>query len=234
MATETHKTQTDRYGNTLGKVTKSNNPKRAGTTYFKAASQPSVHSSQPSVNRQSKPIQAKSTAPKAKLSTRVGKAVPAGRAVSAGRKIAGNVKLPHSDKRTTPALVKVANRTPVLVAELGIAFLIIGINGASNIARDGYQKAISGIMLRYTALTGVFFILFLFTSSKKGSTFAAWFGALIVLGILFDAVNGKGITDLATVIKGNPLQDSSGDQLVVSEKPEEFYDTQPDKNEQLV
>jgi hypothetical protein len=224
MATETHKTTTDKYGNKLTHVTKSNNPSRQGTYFFTSAPQPNVHSTMPSVvkTRQASP-KAKLTAPKSKLAGKITKATPPGRAIKVGSSIKSH--LPHSDKRTTPALVKATNHSPILAAEYGIVVLIITGKGISDIARIGYQTAISGIMLRFTAATALWFVLFLLASSKKGSAFAAWFGFLVVLGAVFDAVNSQSTTDLTSIIQGQPLTNSDGTLLVVDEKPSEFYET---------
>lgn len=215
MATEKHTTKTDKYGNKLTHI-KSNNPSRNNTTSFKPAAQPSVHSTMPSVVKTHKPVK-----PIAKIATKT----PPVRAATTARKIKSSVKLPHSDKRTKSALPRAVSHSPVLVAEFLLAILIIGFNGFSDIARNGYQTAMSGVFLRFTAVSGVFFVLFLLSGSKRGSTVAALFGGLVDLGILFNAVNKGAISDLTSVITGGGLPSTDKVTLLSDLKPNEYYET---------
>jgi hypothetical protein len=152
----------------------------------------------------------------------IGKTPQAKAALGAATTAKSRVKLPHADKRTAGAFGKAVNHSPILVAEFLVAMVIIGFQGISSVGRNGYQSAISGIMLRFSAVTAIWFILFLFASSKRGGTFAAWFGFLIILGILFDAVRKDAIKDMSNIISGQGIgQDTK--LLVQSEKPPEFY-----------
>lgn len=60
----------------------------------------------------------------------------------------------------------------------------------------------SKVLIRLTALTSLFFVLFLMSGSKRGGQFAIWFGLLVDLGIVFTAARGQAFTTLADEISG--------------------------------
>jgi hypothetical protein len=108
------------------------------------------------------------------------------------------------------------------VAEYVLGLLLITIITITNSAKTGYNDAMSKAMLQASALTGVFFILFLMSSGQRASRVAAWFGVLVDLGILFTAVNSNAISDFASLVQGNGLPEAT---LLSSDKPQEFYQT---------
>jgi hypothetical protein len=60
----------------------------------------------------------------------------------------------------------------------------------------------SKVMMRLTALTAVFFVLFLMTGSKRGGQVAIWFGLLVDLGVIFTAARGQTFTSISDMISG--------------------------------
>lgn len=66
----------------------------------------------------------------------------------------------------------------------------------------GYLDTMAEIMMRLTALTAVFFVLFLMTGSKRGGQAAIWLGLIVDLGIVFTAARGQHFTTLASEIAG--------------------------------
>jgi hypothetical protein len=238
VATETHRTTTKR-GVSVTHIT-SNNPKRNNTVIAKPTAPPKAgnwggsgvrtqYNSVKTGNRVSRSGANLGTSPSgrrltSKLVGDVAKATPAGRAAKIGSKVSG-FSLPKSDKRTSSALGQAVNHSPVLLSEFLVAMVIVGAKGVTDIATTGYQKAITGIMLRYTAIIAIWFVLFLMSSSKRGSQFAMWFGLLIDLGILFDAVSGDAIANLTSIINGQGLPSQTvllGDK---DQKPTEYYST---------
>lgn len=103
------------------------------------------------------------------------------------------------------------NGGPLLAEYIGgvvIIFLGTLILGGSK----GYVQAMGQLMLRLTALTTVFFVLFLMSGTKGGKA-AVWFGLLVDLGILFTAASQGATTQLIAVIQGVP---TGGDVLTAS------------------
>jgi hypothetical protein len=66
----------------------------------------------------------------------------------------------------------------------------------------GYATTMSKVMIRLTALTAVFFVLFLMTGSKRGGQAAVWMGLLIDLGIIFTAARAQTFSTTADEIAG--------------------------------
>jgi hypothetical protein len=66
----------------------------------------------------------------------------------------------------------------------------------------------SELLLRLTALTMVFFVLFLLAGTKGGKA-AVWFGLLVDFGILFTAATENVLADTASVISGQPVGTNS-------------------------
>lgn len=132
------------------------------------------------------------------------------------------VTLPKIDQRTSSA----GNHAPVILAEYVLAMIIIVIKTITGTAKTSYQEAMAVAMLQASALTGVFFILFLIASGKRASKVAAWFGVLIDLGVLFTAVNANSITDFTSLVQGKGLP--SGNTLLSNSSPKEFYETATD------
>lgn len=227
MATVKIEKKSDRYGNRLTQVSRGTGGGRVHRTYIsETAKQPSVQNTQPSIVRtRGKPTTGR-TIPMRQSGrvVSVARKTIAGRAANIALKAKGKVHLPHADKRTQGIFGKATSHSPVLLAEFLVGLLLIGMGGVSGIARDGYQKEISNVMLKYTAFTAVFFVLFLLSSGKRGSQFAAWFGGLIDLGILFNVVNRGSVADLTSMVKGQGLGLDSTT-LVDSLKPDEFYNT---------
>ena len=157
-------------------------------------------------------------------STVVRTAVPETRAVKLS-----SLKLPavpkglHSDKRTASPFRRASNHAPVLVAEFIVALLIIGITATTSNAKSTYHEAAATAMLQGSAVCVVFFLLFLLAAGKRGSEAAAWFGALIDLGILFNAVNQSAIANFALLVQGQGLPTPAT--LVSQKNVPEYYST---------
>lgn len=132
---------------------------------------------------------------------------------------------PRVDHRTSSA----GNHAPVILAEYILAMLIIVIKTITDTAKTNYQSAMALAMLQASALTGVFFVLFLLASGKRASKVSAWFGALVDLGVLFTAVNAGAITDFTSLVQGHGLP--SGVTTLSVSHPAEFYSTQQDWTE---
>lgn len=222
---------------TLHTVTASNDPNRpAGRTYFMTSTGGSGRASNWTGSNVRTQYHSLSTGGRVSksgarlkgasspLAKKIGAATPQGRAAKAGSMALTKFHPPRSDKRTESP-IKFGNHTPALLAEYLVALALIGWSGTTKIANNGYQHAISGIMLRFTAVTMVWFVLFLMAAGKRSGTFAAWFGALIDLGILFDAVNSQSVANLTSVIKGQGLN-MDKTTLTDSLKPTEYYMTQ--------
>lgn len=78
--------------------------------------------------------------------------------------------------------------------------------------KQGYQVVMSELVIRLTALTMIFFVLFLMAGTKLGKA-AGWFGLLVDLGVLFTATQDGAIKQLASVVQGQPLKDETGKPL---------------------
>lgn len=93
-----------------------------------------------------------------------------------------------------------ANNTGKLIGEWLLGVIAICIAVPIQAANAGYQKTMTRVMYRLTALTAVFFVLALMSNTKGGKT-AVYAGLLIDLGILFDAITSgtlKGAAQIAT------------------------------------
>lgn len=89
-----------------------------------------------------------------------------------------------------------------LFAEYFAGALIISLDLFTKSATAGYLGTMSKIMMRLTALTAVFFVLFLMTGSQRGGQAAIWFGLLVDLGIIFTAARSQTFTTLSDMIAG--------------------------------
>lgn len=109
-------------------------------------------------------------------------------------------------KRGRSAYKSLAGRASggTLLAEYFVGVLILCIGGLTKGPTAGYTDAMSELLLRLTALTGVFFVLFLMTGSEQGGKAAAWMGLLVDLGILYTATKANTITAISAVMRGQP------------------------------
>jgi hypothetical protein len=89
-----------------------------------------------------------------------------------------------------------------LFAEYFAGAFVISVSLFTKSGQDGYLPTMSKIMMRLTALTAVFFVLFLMTGSRRGGQIAMWFGLLVDLGIIFTAAKGETFTTLSDMISG--------------------------------
>ncbi len=196
----------------------------------------------PTVKRNFPASQASSAAPKAKhhVASKATKAAitatPQGRAakvasskLSTGSKMRSkskglSLKAPKTDKRTQGLIGKAVDHSPLLLAEFIAGLVIIAVAMFTRTATEKYQDVMASVLARYTAFTGIFFILFLMGSGgKRASQAAAWFGLIIDLGLLFDATNHSMFEDLSAFINGSGLQNVT---LTAStDKPQEFFAT---------
>lgn len=95
------------------------------------------------------------------------------------------------------------NGAPLLAEYIG-GVVIICLGTLTRGPSQGYTNVMSELMLRLTALTTVFFILFLLAGSKAGKS-AVWFGLLIDLGILFTAATENVLSDTASLISNTSV-----------------------------
>lgn len=93
-------------------------------------------------------------------------------------------------------------RSGALFAEYFAAALVITLDLFVKSPSEGYLSTMSKVMMRLTALTAVFFVLFLMTGSKRGGQVAVWFGLLIDLGVIFTAARRRSFTDIADMVSG--------------------------------
>jgi len=118
-----------------------------------------------------------------------------------------------------------------LFAEYFAGIFVIFIGVFTKAPTEGYLAVMPKIMIRLTALTAVFFVLFLMQGSKRGAQAAVWFGLLVDLGIVFTAAKSQTFSTTADIIsgKGMPVQtlgakgDGTGNQpsaLTVPPEPE--------------
>jgi hypothetical protein len=90
----------------------------------------------------------------------------------------------------------------VLFAEYFGGALIISLELFTQGATKGYPASIARVMMRLTALTAVFFVLFLMQGSRRGAQAAVWLGLLVDLGIVFTAARGQTLKTTADIIAG--------------------------------
>jgi hypothetical protein len=95
--------------------------------------------------------------------------------------------------------------TGALFAEYFAAVLIIVLALFTESATKGYPATISKVMMRLTALTMVFFVLFLMQGSKRGGQAAIWLGLMIDLGVIFAAAQEQLFSTVATMVSGKGL-----------------------------
>jgi hypothetical protein len=113
------------------------------------------------------------------------------------------------------------------MAEFLFAVVVIGISIFTESRERGYNTVMAEVMMRLSGVTALFFILFLFSGSKRGSEFAMWFGLLIDLAIAFRALQKNTFTKLASGISGQGIPGDPGVTLAadITEKPTEFHET---------
>jgi hypothetical protein len=92
----------------------------------------------------------------------------------------------------------------VLLGEYLIGGLVIVVSVFTKGTGKGYTDTVSEILLRLSALTAAFFVLFLLANNAKAGKAVAWFGLLIDVGIIFTAYQESEFTVLTDIIKGNP------------------------------
>jgi hypothetical protein len=96
--------------------------------------------------------------------------------------------------------------TGALFAEYFAGVVVISFDLFIETPSKGYVPTISKVMMRLTALTAVFFVLFLMQGSARGAQFAIWFGLLVDLGVIFTAARSQTFSTMADIIgnKGTP------------------------------
>jgi hypothetical protein len=92
----------------------------------------------------------------------------------------------------------------VLLAEYLAGVFILVFGSVTRGGKSGYQAIMAELIVRLTALTAVFFVLFLLAGTKAGKA-AMWFGVLVDLGIVLTATSQDVFADLANVVQGKPL-----------------------------
>lgn len=96
-----------------------------------------------------------------------------------------------------------------LVGEWLLGVLLISVTVPLQAGSNGYQKVMTSVMYRLTALTAVFFVLAIMSSGKAGKA-AVYFGLIVDLGILFNAVRNGTVGNLGKVFAGTALTGTSG------------------------
>lgn len=96
----------------------------------------------------------------------------------------------------------------VLFAEYlaGALLIMLGIF----VGDDSYSTKMGRALLRLSALTAVFFVLALVASGENSGKFAAAFGGLIDVAILFDATKSGTIKNVGSVFSGNSATAGGG------------------------
>lgn len=92
--------------------------------------------------------------------------------------------------------------TSSIFAEYIVAVVIISLGIFVRGGAQGYTVVISNVMMRLTALTAVFFVLFLMAGSKRGGQAAMWFGLLVDLAIVLQAARSQTFSTTADIIAG--------------------------------
>lgn len=137
-------------------------------------------------------------------------------------------RLLRTDKRQSSPFTKVTNRSPALMAEFLFGVAVISISIFTESRDRGYNTVMAEVMMRLSGLTALFFILFLFTGSKRGGEFAMWFGLLIDIAVAFRALQKNNFTRLASGLSGQGIpSETGGTQLAadITEKPTEIHET---------
>lgn len=109
-------------------------------------------------------------------------------------------KLPSAGGFKGPSLT--GPHTSAIFAEYIAAVVIISLGIFVKGGAQGYSVVMSNVMMRLTALTAVFFVLFLMAGSKKGGQAAVWFGLLVDLGVVFSAARTQTFSTMADIISG--------------------------------
>jgi hypothetical protein len=102
-------------------------------------------------------------------------------------------------------MAKSGPRSGALFAEYFAGGLIICLDLFIKAPTQGYLPVMGKTIIRLTALTAVFFVLFLMQGSRRGAQAAVWFGLLVDLGIIFTAARGQTLSSMADVISGKGL-----------------------------
>ncbi len=145
----------------------------------------------------------------------------------------GKIKAPRGSKGSFGSSIKIkpfeGPHTGALFAEYFAAALIIVLALFTETATKGYSATISKVMLRLTALTMVFFVLFLMQGSKRGAQAAIYLGLLIDLGVIYSAAQEQLFSTTAAEVTGKGtgvqldsaggLSDGSGKGLDVPPEP---------------
>jgi hypothetical protein len=93
-----------------------------------------------------------------------------------------------------------------LLAEYLGGAVIISLELFTQGASRGYVSSMARVMIRLTALTAVFFVLFLMQGSRRGGQFAVWFGLLVDLGIILTAARGQTFSTTSDIVSGKGIQ----------------------------
>jgi hypothetical protein len=94
----------------------------------------------------------------------------------------------------------------ILFAEYIGGAVVISLELFTQGANRGYTASMSRVMIRLTALTAVFFVLFLMQGSRRGAQAAVWFGLIVDMGIVFTAGRGQTLSTTADIVSGKGVQ----------------------------
>lgn len=98
----------------------------------------------------------------------------------------------------------------VLVAEWLLAAILITVTVPAEKGGKGYPQMMTTIMMRLTALTGLFFALTLIGTVQRAAKFAIWFGFIVDLGILYHATTSGSTKAIANIFNGKSFLTSGG------------------------
>jgi len=110
-------------------------------------------------------------------------------------------------RKRGPSLKSISGKTygGTLLAEYFIAAFVISFTLFTKGPSKGYQDTITNVILRLSALTAVFFILFLVASSERAGKAAMWFGLLIDLAVVLNAYKDDFFTGFKSIATGQPM-----------------------------
>lgn len=122
-------------------------------------------------------------------------------------------------------LADVSPAAPALAAEYITCMIIIVV---TCLTKDkGYTDKMTELLWRSTATTAVFFVLAMASMSQKASKITVAFGALIVLGILYNATSTVKTTLDALAGAGTGVSKTDSATLEASTQPPHTIQTVP-------
>lgn len=138
------------------------------------------------------------------------------------RRASEHTRRSTSHRRKGPGGFKgLAGKEPggILLAEYLAAVVLLCVAAITRGGRDGYTTVMANLTIRLTAVTGVFFVLFLLAGTRAGKT-AAWFGLLVDVAIFINSAQRNVFLDIGRAVTGTPTAgtaDSAGNVTVTAD-----------------